>query len=525
MRCQRAQQRLMAYHDGELSRGAARRVEKHLEICTECGPLLERLRLADHHAGSAVDPKGMAGVPGMVPPDDRYWESFTARVLDRVEEDAATRAPKRHKPRRSWNFIIPRMAPAFSIALVVVVAAGVLIKIGDPIPVPKAPVSHMESVPEKDVTAGERRASQDKGDSFADSPGEEPSGNLVEETPENDGAFRSTPEPEPVPVLEIPKEATLPLKKREALATPDVGVETPGAVTEAAPSPVVQEVLSQKTKDQEPVLSVPATMEGAVAAIGEVEKAAPQVPMESKLDQTGISKVETGMSQAEEKPLTAPMVKEADLNISAGRDDQVEEKAAVSQAEPPVPSETADIRMDEDITVAPDSSTAAALKESPSLASDVPVQTLEKLEEQKEAVALSTPDAPAGESPSEESPSEDSNVAASVVKAQDSSVSSEETENFFASRQPYRGPEDQLIHARNLADVRKFWESEQVLKDLLSQRPPSPIQAEASILLVKVLSNQNRIVEAQQVLDDARVQFPASEMIQTFDLKQNGEGQ
>ena len=100
-------------------------------------------------------------------------------------------------------------------------------------------------------------------------------------------------------------------------------------------------------------------------------------------------------------------------------------------------------------------------------------------------------------------------------------MSSEGTRN----RQPYRGPEDQLIHARNLADVRKFWESEQVLKDLLSQRPPSPIQAEASILLVKVLSNQNRIGEAQQVLDNARKQFPASEMIQTFDLKQNGEGQ
>ncbi len=94
----------------------------------------------------------------------------------------------------------------------------------------------------------------------------------------------------------------------------------------------------------------------------------------------------------------------------------------------------------------------------------------------------------------------------------------------FASRAPlYRGPEDQLTHARNLADVRKFWESEQVLKDLLSQRPPSPIQEEASVLLVKVLSGQNRIKEAQQVLDDAREQYPASEMIQTFDLKQEGK--
>jgi hypothetical protein len=523
MRCQRAQQRLMAYHDGELSRGAARRVEKHLELCTECGPLLERLRLADHHAGSAVDPKGMAGVPGMVPPDDRYWESFTARVLDRVEEDAATRAPESHKPRRSWSFIIPRMAPAFSIALVVVVAAGVLIKIGDPILVPKAPITYVESAPEIDVTAGERRASQDKREPFADSPNEGPSSIIVEKNLENDGAFRSTsasvsepePEPEKIAALEILEEEAPALKKRVALATLDVEDETPVAVTEAAPAPVVQEVLPQKTKDQEPVPSVPATVEGAVAAIGEVEKAAPQVPVESKLDQTGISKVETGMSQAEEKSLTAPMVRQADLNFSAGGDDQVEEKAAVSQPELPLRSDTDGTRMNEDVSVAHSSPTAAALKEAPSLASDVPVQALEKPEEPKAEIALSTPDPSA----------EESNVAASGVEAQDSSVSSEETKNTFPSRQPYRGPEDQLIHARNLADVRKFWESEQVLKDLLSQRPPSPIQAEASILLVKVLSNQNRIGEAQQVLDDARVQFPASEMVQTFDLKQNGEGQ
>ncbi|MDF1525113.1 MAG: zf-HC2 domain-containing protein [bacterium] len=531
MRCQRAQQRLMAYHDGDLSRGAARRVEKHLESCTECGPLLERLRLADHHAGSAVDPKGMAGVPGMVPPDDRYWESFTARVLDRVEEDAATRAPESHKPRRNWNFIIPRMAPAFSIALVVLVAVGVLIKIDDPIPVPKAPVTYMESAPEKPenvTTLGEKELSLEKRDSFADSSGEEPSGTLVEETRENDGAFRSTaasvsepePKPEKIAALEILEEKAPVLKKGEALATPDVGVETPGAVTEAAPAPVVQEVLSQKTKDQEAVPSVPATMEGDVASIGEVEKADLQVPMESKLDQTGVSIVETEMSQAAGEPLTAPMVRESDLNNSAGRDGQLEEMAAVSQAEPPLPSETAGIIANEDVGAPSGSLTAAALKEAPSLASDVPVQTLETLGEQKEAVALSIPGAPA-----EESPTEDSKVAASGVKPQDSSVSSGETRNTFVSRQHYRGPEDQLIHARSLAEVRKFWESEQVLKDLLSQRPPSPLQVEASILLVKVLSSLNRTGEAQQILDDARAQFPASEMIQTFDLKQEGEGQ
>jgi hypothetical protein len=87
----------------------------------------------------------------------------------------------------------------------------------------------------------------------------------------------------------------------------------------------------------------------------------------------------------------------------------------------------------------------------------------------------------------------------------------------------YRGPQDQLIHARNLADVRKFWESEQVLKDLLSQTPPASIQEEASLLLVKVLSNQNRVTEAQRILDSAKGQFPASEMIQTFELEPEGD--
>jgi predicted Zn-dependent protease len=87
----------------------------------------------------------------------------------------------------------------------------------------------------------------------------------------------------------------------------------------------------------------------------------------------------------------------------------------------------------------------------------------------------------------------------------------------------YRGPQDQLTHARNLAEVRKFWESEQVLKDLLSQSPPSPIQEEASLLLVKVLNNQNRAAEAQRALDSAKEQFPASEMIQTYELGSNGD--
>jgi len=191
---------------------------------------------------------------------------------------------------------------------------------------------------------------------------------------------------------------------------------------------------------------------------------------------------------------------------------------AVSQVEPMLPSAAADIIATENVAITPSSPMAFAPGETSSMASDVPVQVLEEPEEPaepKDEVALSTPGEPAVESPAEES-----NAAVSELKVLGSTVPSEGTRNSFASKQHYRGPEDQLIHARNLAEVRKFWESEQVLKDLLGQRPPSPIQAEASILLVKVLSSQNRIGEAQQILDDAKVQFPASEMIQTYDLKQ-----
>jgi hypothetical protein len=498
MRCQRAQQRLMAYHDGELSPGAARRVEKHLELCTECGPLLERLRLADHHAGSKVDLNGVAGVPGMVPPDERYWESFTARVLDRVEEDAATRAPATHKPRRSWNFTIPRMAPAFSIALVVVVAAGVLIKTGDPVPVPKATVTQMKSATEEDVTAGDGEVSRARPEPVVGFSKEEPSPYSVEKTGENGDNLRSTPEPEPA------------MKKREASAAPGVGAETEGAGIDIAPGPATQEPFSKETKAQDPLPSVPAAVDvdGNLVTIEEVSKVAPEVPVESKLDQANIPQIESETSQAEEKPLDVPSDMDADLNASVGKDDQVHEEAAILKTAPAVQADTADTMMDEDGSVTLSPPAAAALRENPSEEAEALVQTSEEPDEQKVEVALTAP----GEVKD----------TMSGVKAQDSSVSPGETRNAFVSRQPYRGPEDQLLHARNLADVRKFWESEQVLKDLLSQRPPSPLQAEASILLVKVLSSQNRIGEAQQVLDDARVQFPASEMIQTFDLKSEG---
>ena len=236
--------------------------------------------------------------------------------------------------------------------------------------------------------------------------------------------------------------------------------------------------------------------------------------LNGKLDQTGISRVEAEKSQVEDQPSTATKIKDADLDFAEGRDDQLQEKTAVSPSASPVLSVTAGTGTNDKAMATDTASKAAAGEETASGFTDESMRTLEAPEELGDEVAVLTP----GE------PSEESKVVASGMETLGSSVPSEEVKQTFASRSSlYRGPEDQLIHARNLADVRKFWESEKVLKDLLSQRPPSPIQEEASILLVKVLRNQNRTGEAQQVLDDARVQFPANEMIQTFDLKTEGE--
>jgi len=522
----------MAYHDGEVSPGVGRRVKKHLEACTECSQLLEQLKLADHHAGAAVDVKDMVGVPSMPPSEDKYWESFTARVLDRVEEDAATRAPDRHKPGRRWNLIIPRMAPAFSIALVVVVAAGVLMKIGDPMPVPKVPVIHMESAPEKGTPVVDGEVSRDEPDRgergyYTDTTGEDSRRTSAEETRENEGAYRPAPaavsepesESEPVPeqiaALEKMEEGTSALRKREALAAPEVEVETARDDTDAASGPKAKKALSPKAEAEKLLSSAPAIMGGDVVVLGEVDKAVPEALLETRVDQTEISPevpiVQAAMAQVEGEPSTAPMARDTDLDTRKEKDDRVQEKTVVSPAETTIPSVTADTEMENNIMIQDSAPTTAAREEAASGFSDELVRTLE---EPRDEVAFFTP----GE------PSDESKIVVSGMETLASTVPSKDARQTFASRAPlYRGPEDQLTHARNLADVRKFWESEQVLKDLLSQRPPLPLQEEASVLLIKVLSGQNRIVEAQQVLDDARVQYPASEMIQTFDLELEGE--
>jgi hypothetical protein len=245
-----------------------------------------------------------------------------------------------------------------------------------------------------------------------------------------------------------------------------------------------------------------------------VADATPDEQFNRALEQTETAAADSPTPQVAMKSSTAYAAQNTDLGAGTGRDAQTKEKDAVTPPEAVFADRSEGLEKDSNVVTDDVVPEGDEQKELTSQVSDVVAKTAREPTHQENEASLVAPS----------EPSEEGKVVASGMETLGSSVSSEEVKQTFASRPSlYRGPEDQLIHARNLADVRKFWESEKVLKDLLSQRPPSPIQEEASILLVKVLSNQNRTVEAQQVLDDARVQFPASEMIQTFDLKTEGE--
>lgn len=501
MRCQRAQQRLMAYHDSELSTGAARRLEKHLESCEECTLLLEKLRAADRHATSAVGVEEMAGIPGMPPPDDRYWESFTARVLDRVEEDAAVRAPERRRPRRKWDLMIPRMAPAFSIALVVVVAAGVMMKMGGPVPEPKVPAVITRPAPDEAVSMGDQSAppvTAENGER------EGRAAASAEEAGEKVSPYRSSPPAEAAPLKKAERvaeeekapEASLAPVKKSALAQPASEASPDDDRAQTTTAGQTGEARRAAEETEEPV-SLAKEVPARDATPKKVDEGPAALPQPREPERTADNTIQGETSQVEEA-LSAEALIEEDLPeaVQAG-EDMSQAKEIVSMAKPLAPSEPARVDLNEGVA-------AAALPAADS-------EEKEDVEREGAALEVAEPsEGPMGSSPG--------------VESQSAPVMTQMAKQSFASGlPPYRGPEDQLVHARNLADVRKFWESEQVLKDLLSQNPPILIQEEASILLVKVLSGQNRSEEAQRALDDARSQFPESEKVQTFRLEPRGE--
>lgn len=507
MRCQRAQQQLMAYHDEELSKGAGKRLEKHLKACTECSQLLENLRLADHHASSFEGVNQMVGVPDMPPPEDGYWKNFTARVMDRVEEDAATRAPYRTSRQRKWNLNIPRMAPAFSIALVIVVAVGVLYRAGDLVPVPKTvdPVKQttrdIESIDvPPDISIDNRQPDQKEFFNKARDEGDRGDG-APKVSSEDD--LHKPASSAPVAVVDAATPAKLPAAAdRERARADEEAVRTRKSIPEAAPVPEPKAI-----KEPEPDLAVKMREEREGSVANKKSQAAASTAVEVATD-TDVP--DTAKAQAV-KDTSEPSL-EPVLSMEAAMEpaELAQEEAGRISAEPVEEASSVISKAQGNVqgfSEKEDDSILAEVADKPEPAA--PEEAHQETGEEKNEVARTLPD---------EEP-EESISAVSRIQTPDSALSSRVTMPRSGSESPYRGPEEQLVHARSLADVRKFWESEQVLKDLLSQQPPAPIQEEASILLVKVLSSQNRIGEAQQALDDAKGKFPANDMIQTYELK------
>lgn len=122
MRCGKVRGKLMAYHDGELKGFSAARVARHLESCPDCARLLKAMERADEIAQTASGPA----------PDPAYWETFTGRIMEKVARETSSDGRQPAGPPPRFRLSPFRLAPALSMALVVVVAAGVLLKIRQP---------------------------------------------------------------------------------------------------------------------------------------------------------------------------------------------------------------------------------------------------------------------------------------------------------------------------------------------------------------------------------------------------------
>ncbi len=120
MRCGRIRKRLMAYHDGELGGAWSRRIEKHILSCAVCEQALEGLEAVDQTIAMPV-------------PESEYWSGFTARIMDRVKDEPVGDPVQTKAAESRLSYKVMRLAPAFSIALVVVVAAGLLMEIRGPV--------------------------------------------------------------------------------------------------------------------------------------------------------------------------------------------------------------------------------------------------------------------------------------------------------------------------------------------------------------------------------------------------------
>ncbi len=140
MRCLTVRRKLMAYHDGELGAAASGKIRRHLETCPDCSGLIQALERGD-------DAAGMAGFPD---PGTAYWETFTDRVMGKVRKEAGAGLSGLGSAPSRTGFSPLRLVPALSVALVVVVAAGILMKVRQP-PAPKLPFTSGEKAAEKEI--------------------------------------------------------------------------------------------------------------------------------------------------------------------------------------------------------------------------------------------------------------------------------------------------------------------------------------------------------------------------------------
>ncbi len=481
MRCSGAQKRLLAYHDGELSAGLSRRLERHLQSCEECSRILQRIRQADEAAGDSGLFKSLEGPPH----DDKYWGSFTARVLDRVEREAATRAPRKERTPGPWDLLVPRLAPALSVALVIVVAAGVFMKVREPAPVPTSPVIVTElgqQTPSPPVEEGRPPAREETGEaSPAVIPEKESSRSPAPSLPEKEEAMaRKAAAPSPDEDRTVGKtggEGQAEEKKAVAVAAGD-RLEPPAAVSPPPQAP---------RREVPPPEPPPLKTEARVPAVEKIQQASPP---------------EDGKAAPPPAPVAAPVPK-VEVQESPGPGQSPREAEAVETPAPSGPSDDAVAALPGPAVTEEDPG-----RHAPELAARV-APAVEPPEPVKEAA---TPAPPPVTETLEES------VTAEAVVPEVSASGDTARQSLSAQPPTYRSPADQLAHARNLADLRLYRESERVLDDLLSQKPPSPVGEEASLLLVRVLASQNRVGEAQDVLDDAQRRYPQSEKVQTFQL-------
>jgi anti-sigma factor RsiW len=137
MDCGKAQERISAYHDGELSAADRARVEAHLRSCPECAALLDSIERID----------AAAEVPD---PGQEYWERFNRRVEERIAGETSrplTAAAPRPKPgwlRHQLRYLVPAAAAA---ALLVVVIRTIGQGPGGPAPTVAPPAMQAPRVP------------------------------------------------------------------------------------------------------------------------------------------------------------------------------------------------------------------------------------------------------------------------------------------------------------------------------------------------------------------------------------------